>query len=107
MRLRRNVAVCLALTLGAFDAAVAKDDLSARGLLSIAKMAGACGILDSMINLQRTTKLPGGDDFVVRMWAVEAARLGMTVQQLSDTCNRTVEAYNRLWAAGEESPTKK
>jgi len=108
MIVSRNVAVCLALTLGALNASVARDDdLSARGLLSVAKMAGACGILDSMIRLQSTTKLPGGDDFVVRMWTVEAARLGMTVQQLSDTCNRTVEAYNRLWAAGEELPTKK
>src|SRR5690606_7956031 len=46
----------------------AADDLSPQGLLSVAKMAGACGILDSMIQLQRTTKLPGGEEFVTRFW---------------------------------------
>lgn len=80
----------------------AADDLSPQGLLSVAKMAGACGILDSMIQLQRTTKLPGGEEFVTRFWSVEAARLGYSVQQLSDVCNKTIDAYNRLWSAAEE-----
>jgi hypothetical protein len=65
-------------------------------------MAGACGILDSMIQLQKTTKLPGGDDFVVRFWTVEAARLGMTVQQLSERCNEAISGYDTLWKAAEK-----
>lgn len=84
----------------------AADDLSPQRLLSIAKMAGACGVLDSMIQLQKTTKLPGGDEFVTRFWSVEAARLGYSVQQLSDTCNSSIEAYNRLWSAAEGRPSR-
>ncbi|MHB8764840.1 MAG: hypothetical protein ACYDA8_10980 [Deferrisomatales bacterium] len=86
----------------------AADDLSLQGLLSTAKMAGACGIMDSMIQLQKTTKLPGGDEFVARFWSVEAARLGYSVQQFSDTCNKSIEAYNRLWsaAAAEEGKSR-
>jgi hypothetical protein len=56
---------------------VAQNELSSQGILAIAKMAGACGILDSMIQMQKTTKMPGGDEFVTRFWSVEAARLGM------------------------------
>lgn len=102
----RAVGVGLALLVGG-GVAHAQDDLSARGLLSVAKMAGACGVLDSMIQLQKTTKLPGGDDFVVRLWSTEAARLGLTVQQLSEKCNQSVAAYNRLWSAAESSDSKK
>lgn len=98
------ISFCLVATLVAPSRAA--DDLSAQGLLSVAKMAGACGILDSMIQLQKTTQLPGGDEFVTRFWSVEAARLGYSVQQLSDTCNKSVAAYNRLWAAAEQAPTK-
>lgn len=79
--------------------AVAQDELLPQGVLAVAKMAGACGILDSMIDLQKTTKLPGGDEFVVRFWTVEAARLGMSVEDLSQQCNEAVEAYTKLWEA--------
>jgi hypothetical protein len=34
-----------------------------------------------------------------RFWAVEAARLGMSVEQLSDRCNRSISTYDRLWNA--------
>lgn len=102
----RAFGVGLALLVGGIIAH-AQDDLSARGLLSVAKMADTCGVLDSMIQLQKTTKLPGGDDFVVRFWSTEAARLGMTVQQLSEKCNRSVAAYTQLWSAAESSDPKK
>lgn len=81
---------------------VAQNELSSQGILAIAKMAGACGILDSMIQMQKTTKMPGGDEFVTRFWSVEAARLGMTVEQLSQRCNESIGAYNKLWNAVEE-----
>jgi hypothetical protein len=57
---------------------------------------------DSMIQLQKTTKMPGGDDFVVRFWSVEAARLGMSVEQLSQKCSESIAAYDRLWDAAED-----
>lgn len=62
---------------------VAQNELSSLGILAIAKMAGACGILDSMIQMQKTTKMPGGDEFVTR-------------------CNVSIGAYNKLWNAVEE-----
>ncbi|MGQ0645613.1 MAG: hypothetical protein ACT4O3_08995 [Elusimicrobiota bacterium] len=91
--------VALAAVLGL--PASAKDDLSAQGILAIGKMAGACGILDSMIQFQQTTKLDGGDEFVTRFWSVEAARLGLSVEQLSTKCNQSVSAYGKLWDAAE------
>lgn len=105
MTTARTLGIALAL-LVAVSGATAQSELSPRHLLSVAKMAGACGILDSMIQLQKTTKLPGGDDFVVRFWSTEAARLGMTVQQLSDTCSRSIATYDRLWSAAGSSEPK-
>ncbi|MCL1860745.1 MAG: hypothetical protein FWG52_04320 [Proteobacteria bacterium] len=65
-------------------------------LLVATKMAGACGILDSMIQFQETTRLEGGDEFVTRFWSVEAARLGMSVKQLSNQCDQSISAYEML-----------
>lgn len=76
------------------------DDI--QGILAIAKMTGACGIMDSMIHLQKTTQLEGGDEFVTRFWKFEAARQGKTVEELSETCNMSVAAYNKLWEITEE-----
>ncbi|MCA3083537.1 MAG: hypothetical protein ING69_12880 [Rhodocyclaceae bacterium] len=81
--------------------ATAQNDLSAQAKLATAKFAGACGILDSMINVQKTTGIPGGDDFVTRFWAVEAARLGLSVKGLSDRCDQSIIAYEKLWKASE------
>ncbi len=77
----------------------AQDELTAQGILATGKMAGACGILDSMINFQKTTKMESGNAFVLRFWEVEAARLGMSVEQLSNQCNQAVSAYDKLWKA--------
>lgn len=81
----------------------AKDDgVSVQSMLATAKIAGACGILDSLVDFQKTTKMTGGDDFVERFWSVEAARQGLSVQQLSDRCNKAISAYGTFWnLAGE------
>ncbi len=84
--------------------ASAQDDLSAQGILAIGKMTGACGIMDSMIQFQKTTRMEGGEAFVLRLWEVEAARLGMSVQQLSEQCNKSVSAYDTLWSTAEALP---
>lgn len=91
------------LTLGMVIPASAEDGFSAQGALAIAKMAGACGILDSLIRFQASTRMPGGEDFVARFWGVEAARLGMTTEQLSAKCDDSIGAYNRIWDAVEGS----
>ena len=74
-------------------------ELTPQDILVIAKMAGACGILDSMIQFQNTTRMAGGNEFVTRFWSVEAARLGMSVEQLSDRCTRSINAYDKMWNA--------
>lgn len=66
------------------------------GFFVAAKMAGACGIMDEMIHFQSKTKMEGGEMFVTRFWAVEAARLGMTVQELSVTCTASINTYDQI-----------
>ncbi|MBN8964342.1 MAG: hypothetical protein J0H89_02945 [Rhizobiales bacterium] len=79
--------------------AQAQGTVDAPSILSVAKLTGACGIMDAMIHFQKTTRLPGGDEFVARFWAVEAARLGVTVKQPSDRCDAAVKSYNSIWSA--------
>jgi len=100
-------ALVIASPLAADSAERGEDDRSVQGILATAKMAGACGIMDSLIHFQKTTKINGGDDFVARFWALEATRLGMSVKQYSDQCSGAVSAYDRLWKTGEEASTKK
>ncbi|MCK9505895.1 MAG: hypothetical protein M0Q95_17165 [Porticoccaceae bacterium] len=71
-------------------------------VLAIAKIAGACGILDSAITFQASTKMSGGDEFVSRFYQVEAARLGRSVEELLKLCNDSIRIYDMLWAASEE-----
>ena len=78
-----------------------KENLSGQEVLATAKIAGACGILDSMIQFQKTTKMEGGDEFVARFWAVESARLGISVQQMSERCNEAITIYDKLWKSME------
>ena len=84
-----------------FSHAAQATDGSGQELLAVAKVTGACGILDSMIEFQKTTKMPGGNEFVSRFWSVEAARMGITVAQLSERCNKAVAMYDQLWQALE------
>lgn len=77
----------------------ASDELSGQEFLAVAKMAGACGILDETIHFQKTTKMKGGDEFVSRFWATEAARLGLSMQEYSDRCDQAIISYDKLWKA--------
>lgn len=86
------------------SATSAQEDISVQALMSVSKMAGACGILDEMIHFQTVTKMPGGDDFVPRFWTAEAARLGMSIQQYSEQCDQTLQAYGKFWEASEPTP---
>lgn len=78
-----------------------QENISTQDVLAIGKMTGACGILDSMIQFQKTTRMPGGEEFVLRLWEVEAARLGMSVPQLSAQCDQSIIAYGKLWDVSE------
>lgn len=81
----------------------AQNDLSGQEVLAIAKMSGACGILNSMIYFQKTTKIPGSDEFVMRFWSAEAARLGFSMQEYSNHCNQSIAVYDKLWKAMEST----
>ncbi len=87
--------------------AQAEETATSQGILALSKMTGACGILDSMIDFQSNTKMSGGNEFVARFWAVEAARLGYSVQELSDVCDRSITIYDRLWKDFENFETEK
>lgn len=101
MRTVRTIITSTILILALAAPTSAQESLSIQSILVVGKMAGACGILDSMIQFQTTTRMEGGDEFVARFWAVEAARLGISVQQLSDTCDNSITTYDRLWSAAD------
>jgi len=106
MKLSCYLVFCFCLVASTASPLRAADKLSPQAVLAVAKMAGACGILDSLIQQQKSTKLPGGNEFVARFWSAEATQLGYSVQQLSDICSKSVAAYDRLWAAVEHAQTK-
>ena len=83
-------------------ASTAKDELSMQGILSVAKMTGACGILQSMSAFQASTLLKGGDQFIERFWSTEAARLEKTPAQYIKDCQASINAYEKMWKLAEE-----
>ena len=49
-------------------------------LMVVAKATGMCGVFSQMANFQEATKMPGGDEFIVRFIKTEAALLGHTLE---------------------------
>lgn len=70
-------------------------------IMALAKASGACGIFRQMIQFQADTEMPGGDEFVARFLATEAARLGHTPKSYLDQCVTTVGGYAKYWEAAE------
>ena len=64
-------------------------------ILVVSKFTGLCGAIHQMIGFQETTKMPGGDEFVVRFVAVETARLGMSAQEFMDQCATSINRYKQ------------
>lgn len=93
-----GVAVAIAST----SIAAAESTISVRGMLAMAKIAGANGILDSQLHFQKTTRLDGGEQFVFRFWSTEATRLGKTLKEYSDQCNQAISGYDKLWQAAPD-----
>lgn len=84
----------------------AEEGMDPQALLAIAKIAGACGIMDQMIDFQKKTKMQGGDEFVTRFWQTESARLGNTVEQMSVDCDKAITVYDRFRKAIEADNIK-
>ena len=73
---------------------------SKQEVMALSKFTGACGILDSLITFQATTKFEQGREFVFRFWSVEAARLGFdSAEKLMQACLDAVPKYDSLWNA--------
>jgi hypothetical protein len=78
------------------------EDVEVQGVLAMAKYAGFCGAVFGMISFQDSTQMPGGDAFLDRYLATEAARLGVTAKQLGDNCKKAISGYDRLYADAEK-----
>lgn len=75
------------------------------GALVSAKISGGCTILVQMNDFQKSTKMPGGDQFLERFLGMESARLGLTIAQYVQTCadaDRVYEFYYKLTSDARE-----
>jgi hypothetical protein len=61
--------------------------------LVTAKATGMCGVFSQMVNFQEATKMPGGDEFIVRFLNTEAARLGHTLETFMQSCITAADNY--------------
>ena len=64
-------------------------------MLVTAKLTGMCGMMKQMTSFQEATRMEGGDQFIIRFFRVEAARLGVTVEELLVKCKVSTSAYNK------------
>ncbi len=65
-------------------------------LMMLSKVVGMCGVLIQMARFQDTTKMVGGEKFVVRFAQTESARLGVSVATLMSRCNEYTKSYD-MW----------
>ncbi len=63
------------------------------GMMVVAKATGMCGVFSQLVMFQETTKMKGGDEFIMRFLNTEAARLGHTVDSLVGQCPGVVKKY--------------
>ena len=63
------------------------------GMMVVAKATGMCGVLSQLIRFQDTTKMQGGDEFIMRFLNTEAARLGHTVDSFVGQCPDVIKKY--------------
>lgn len=95
----------IALSLNISDA-YAGAQLDSEGILAIAKVAGACGIMHEMIDFQEKTKLKGGNEFVSRFWKMESARRGMSEQEVFNQCDFAINSYEKFKKSLEKEVKK-
>jgi hypothetical protein len=94
----------LLLTFGVSVWAEKEDEQSTLALLITAKFSGGCGILSQMATFQESTKMEGGDDFLMRFLNTESARLGMSVAQYLEQCRKSGEIYQSYYDALQGTP---
>jgi hypothetical protein len=85
----------------------AQQSPSPQAVLMVAKAAGQCEVLFSMVDYQKKNNIKGGNEYVAQFWAAQSAQLNMTVEQMADRCNKSIAAYDKLLDAAapkQESP---
>jgi len=75
----------------------ARAEVSPQGALMVANVAGECEMLYSMIEFQKQSNIQGGEEYVAKFWSAEAAKMKLTVEQLSDRCKKSTAAYDKVW----------
>jgi hypothetical protein len=86
----------LSVLLLAPSAASAQDAPSEASLVQVAHLAGRCGALQAAVDLQSAHRSEEEAGFVLRLWSVEAARLGWSAEELHRVCQEAVPAYQEV-----------
>jgi hypothetical protein len=95
--MRKSLILLLFATISV--APMAKEENPAHDLMLVSKMAGVCGVMQQMAAFQKTTKMPGGAEFIERFWRTELARLGKSQAQFFKECEQSIEIYGQYTAA--------
>jgi len=80
-------------------------DASPQDLMIVSKIAGMCGTFRQMTVFQESTKMTGGDEFIVRFIHTEIARLGWTEKKFFKNCEMAASTYD-LYMNGFEQMEK-
>jgi hypothetical protein len=96
-----NIGTAGILLLAYYAPAVADQTESQQlhGAFVSAKFTGGCTTLVQMAEFQKSTKMPGGDEFLERFLGMESARLGMSPAQYVQACadaDRVYRFYYKL-----------
>lgn len=80
-----------------------KEDIdTVMQMMVSAKFSGGCGIIGQMMEFQSSTKMDGGDAFILRFLNTESARLGFTLDQYIQYCKDSNALYERYWNGFEQ-----
>lgn len=89
----------LAWPASAGDASIVQD------MALASKFAGVCGVMQQMATFQKSTQMPGGDQFIERFWKTEFARLGKSQETFLRECEGAIAIYDKIMAA-QNAPKK-
>lgn len=68
-------------------------------LLIVSKVTGTCGTIKQLVAFQDATKMPGGDEFIMRFINTEMARLGKELPEFLKECEAAVKIYSETMTA--------
>jgi len=99
--IRRLLTLLLFVTVASLPARA--QGVSPQSVLMIANVAGECDVLYSMVEFQKKNNINGGQEYVAKFWASESAKMGLTVEQLSERCSKASAAYEKLSSTASSS----